>query len=312
VMRSLSDDYMDADVAYLSGLVVGRGTISQSGGLRQVTIEFPHRSLEARGISSSFALDDAIRLGLDTIRERLQELLDTDIQKVSKNGGVDLVARFMRNSMIWRNILLLMDGATSYPFFHIPALFFEFLRGFADVAGNIRLANRYVDLRNRVRLDVLNYPTNWRLPVDLCTLLQEHLDVPVQLVTWGHPNMRREFREHQINVFADPFLSIGFSLGYKQRILEELAAWDRENFPHASYAPCPGIRAIRERKPQHAEERNAERLDPRLVGKHFNGYWQICRALGCTHRPVDSGQLSLEFTDDVEAEPDTSESEDLR
>lgn len=56
----------------------------------------------------------------------------------------------------------------------------EYLRGFADVAGNVRPANRYVDGKNRVRLDILNYPTNWRLPVQLCHLLQERLEVPVQ------------------------------------------------------------------------------------------------------------------------------------
>ncbi len=37
------DDYIDKDVAYFIGLLMGRGTIIGSD--RQITIEFPHSSL---------------------------------------------------------------------------------------------------------------------------------------------------------------------------------------------------------------------------------------------------------------------------
>lgn len=302
------DDYMDADVAYLLGLVIGRGGISEISGIRQLTISFSYSSLRVEGTDSTFHLDTAIRLGLDDTRERLQELLDTDVRKVTRESGVDLVARFMRNSMIWRNILLLADGATGFPFFHVPRIFFdsnlprdwkrEFLRGYADVAGNIRHANRYVDGRNRVRLDVLNYPSNWALPVQLCTLLQEHLDVPVQLITWGHPNLNRDFREHQINIFAKAFLSVGFSMAYKQTILQELAAADQEVFPYAVYRPCPGMRRVREPKPPDPAETH-DRLDARLSGKHFDGYWQICKALGCERAPRSACSLEQDDDEDI-------------
>ncbi|MEN6479313.1 MAG: hypothetical protein ABFD20_06715 [Anaerolineales bacterium] len=297
------DDYIDGDVAYLAGLIIGRGTLSEVSGVRQLTIEFSYTALEVQGIKAVYASDVAVRLGLDDIRDRLQELLDTDISKVSRNGGVDLVVRFMRNSMIWRNIQLLTNGATSYPYFEIPAVLFaqdlptawkrEFVRGFADVAGNVRLANRYVDGRNRVRLDVLNYPSNWKLPVQLCRLLQEHLGVPVQLITWGHPNMGRGFREHQLNVFADAFLPIGFSMQHKQDILEELAQANRVAFPNVTPAPCPGARQLKTQKPVDEGESNLGKLDPQLVGKHFDAYWQICRELGCCRRPELGQQLEL-------------------
>lgn len=303
-MLPLLDDYMDADVAYLAGLIIGRGTLSEIAGVRQLTIEFSYSSLEAHGIHSTFPLETAIKLGLDSVRERLQELLDTDIRKVPKSGAVDLVIRFMRNSMVWRNILLLTDGATSYPFFRVPRTLLssyipvdwkrEFVRGYADVAGNIRHANRYVDGRNRVRLDVPNYPSNWDLPVQLCTLLQDHLDVPVQLITWGHPDLRRDFREHQLNMFAEPFLKIGFSLEHKQQILQEYATWDAEHFGAIECHHFPGMRRLREKKPVHPEENNQNRLDSRLVGQHYDQYWQICKALGCTRIPTESDDLELQ------------------
>ena len=287
-------DYIDADVAYLLGLITARGRISESGGVKQVIIEFPYRSLEVDGLSGTFDTNTSIRLGLQQIQERILELTGADVSIASSGNSVNLVLRFLRNTMVWRNILMHTQERIGYEYFGVPEIFFstsipkdwkrEYLRGFADVAGNVRSANRYIDNRNRVRLDVLNYPTNWDMPIQLCTLLEEHLTIPVQLITWGHPNMGRDFREHQINIFAMPFGNIGFSLPHKQAILEEFIQQDKKNHPHKSYNPCLGRKKLRKRKPKDNRE-NSERLDDRLNGKHFNAYWQICKKLGCPRTP---------------------------
>jgi len=47
-------DYMDADVAYLLGLIVAQGTLSASDQVRQLTIEFPYPSLHLHGETSEF------------------------------------------------------------------------------------------------------------------------------------------------------------------------------------------------------------------------------------------------------------------
>ncbi len=311
-------DYIDADVAYLLGLITARGTLVQGQAVRQLIIEFPYSSLHLRGDTSEFDQQTEISLGLHTIRSRLLYLLEADIEITPRqNTSIDLVVRFLRNNMAWRNLLLLLDGKTGYAHFHIPSVFFQsdiprewkvqFVRGFADVAGNIRRANRYVDGRHRVRLDVLNSPHNWAVPVQLCCLLQQHLEVPVQLITWGHPNLGRAFREHQINIFAEPFLRIGFSFRHKQKILEELAERDRRQYPNASYRPCPAIRRIRRHKPSDPAENDADHLDSRLVGKHFDAYFQICRTLGCQQLREDAEE-SQAFADEVETEmPDEQE-----
>ena len=296
-MKMRLNDYIDADVAYLLGLILGRGTLVDHANQRQLIIEFPSSSIQAQGINTSFDQDIYIKIGLFDIRERLIDLLDTDIKIIERASGFDFVARFQRPSMVWRNILLILNNATSYPYFRIPPVFFEpdlpfewkreFLRGFADVAGNIRQSNNYFGGRHRARLDVLNYPTNWELPVQLCLLLQEHLDVPVQMITWGHPNLGRGFREHQLNIFAEAFQRIGFNFQHKQIILDELATYNIEHYPTASSNPCPGMRPLRNSKPLDAQENNAERLDPRLVGNHYDAYWEICKALGCPRMPAD-------------------------
>lgn len=117
--------------------------------------------------------------------------------------------------------------------------------------------------------------------------------LPIQLITWGHPNMGRTFREHQINIFAVPFGEIGFSMPHKQAILQEFIDYDQKNYPTKNYNPCVGRKKIRTKKPKDSRE-DDERLDERLRGQHFNAYWQICKKLGCPRTP-NSLQLLLDF-----------------
>ena len=298
-------DYIDADVAYLLGLITARGTISESGGVRQIIIEFPYRSFEVQGISKTFDVNTSIQVGLIPIQNRISEVTGADVSIDIKYNSVDLVLRFSGNTMMWRNILMHTEKRMGYEHFRVPEIFFldipadwkrEYIRGFADVAGNIRRANRYVDGAHRVRLDVLNYSTNWEMSVQLCTVMEEHLNIPIQLITWGHPNMGRAFREHQINIFAVPFGKIGFSMPHKQAILQEFIDHDQKNYPTKHYNPCVGRKKIRKQKPKDSRESD-ERLDERLRGQHFNAYWQICKKLGCPRTP-NSLQQVLEFDKD--------------
>jgi hypothetical protein len=55
-------DYMDADVAYLLGLIVARGTLTPSEQVRQLTIEFPYSSLRLHGETSEFDQETEIYL----------------------------------------------------------------------------------------------------------------------------------------------------------------------------------------------------------------------------------------------------------
>ncbi len=294
-------DYLDADVAYLLGLVVARGTFQEREGVYQLVIDFPYSNLELAGIDTKYDQEKEIKVGLYDIQKRLYDLLATDIEIHSSSESVSLVARFFRRGIAWRNLMLILEQKQNYREFSVPSVFLQpsvdllwkqqFLRGYGDVAGNIRKANRYLDGRHRVRLDVLN--PNWSLPVQLCTLLQEHLGIPVQLINWGHPNLGRSFREHQINIFAHEYLRIGFTFRHKQFLLEELAAINQEKFANVRTGFCPGVRVLKRQKPISAKEQS-EYLPPSLRGNHYDAYWQICRALGCTRYLVDTQEAQEE------------------
>lgn len=297
-------DYLDADVAYLLGLLVARGERMTVGGTHRLTVHFPKGLLIAEGLHESFSTDREIQLGIATIRERILELLDCDIRAVDAGSSWDMIATMNRRTVAWRDIAMILEDRSSYTDFQVPAVIMdastpsdfklEFIRGYADVAGNIRPANRDQSGRHRVRLDTLNYRGNWRVPVQLCHVLQDGLGVPVQLITWGHPNLGREWREHQLNIYADEFEKVGFFFPFKQTALKELADANRRMGGTAQSA-CPGRRRLAHsrRKPADPEEGNVSRLDAALVGKHCDAYWQICKELGCTREPPPGVQIPM-------------------
>lgn len=300
----LSIDYLDADVAYLLGCMVGRGELIGEKGMYKAIIHFPKGSFIAEGEGLRFDTDKEIKLGIEKIRERFLELLSADIKTHDTSERLSLVITSTRNTVAWRNLNMLLGGKTSYPFFSVPPVLFdpdvplevksEFIRGFADVAGNVRIANRDQIGRHRVRLDVLNYVNNWGVPAQLCMLLQEHLQVPVSVITYGHPNLGREWREHQINIYCEDFAKVGFYFDFKQSALKNLSEANYTHFPNHVTKFCPGRRRkIKAHKASHVLENCPERLDPRLNGKHFDWYWQICKALGCQRKPAPGEQLEF-------------------
>ena len=290
--------YLDLDVAYLLGLLVARGRLIEDKGTYNVILAFPKAALQATGSVHQFDGEREVRLELERVRRRVWSVLGGDVGIEDGGDSWRLVVRLFMPTVSWRNLRALLNDRTGYEYFEIPEVLMhpdtprdyklEFIRGFADVAGNIRLANRDREGRHRVRLDVLNYKTNWKLPVQLCQLLQDHLDVGVSSIIWGHPNMGRAWREHQINIYADEFEKVGFSFGFKQQVLIELAELNRAKGP-ALTSRCPGERRRSGTKPRNREEKNQERLPQELMRRHFDAYWEICRALGCPKRP-DLGQ----------------------
>ena len=290
-------DYLDEDIAYILGLIVARGEIIEGRVMTSVLIQFPFRNLEVEGLTKSYKNPVELSLTLDKIINRIKGL-DVDVRKETLEKACQLVIESRKKSLFMRVLNVFLGSGKSYLDFHIPKQIFkadesikkEFMRGYSDVAGYVRLSNRYVDGRHRVYLDILN--GNWHLPVELCTLLQDHLGVPVQTIDWGHPNIRdgnlEEYlvgrkrawaREHQLKIFAEDFVSIGFYMGHKQEILKELADYNKKNYSITSKF-CRPPKRIDSRKPFHPGE-NDESLPDQLRGKHFDAYWQICEAMGC-------------------------------
>jgi len=48
------ENYLDPDVAYLLGMIVGRGSFTDDDDDRRLVIEFPHSALRAKGIEKAY------------------------------------------------------------------------------------------------------------------------------------------------------------------------------------------------------------------------------------------------------------------
>ena len=298
--------FLDQDMAYLFGLIAGRGILKDSRGLKQIIISFPYKSLEATGVSTVFNQRDKILISLDPIINRIGELAGQTPQKVPAQKNIDIAIDLPRNNLLWRNIRALANSNDSFRNIEIHRKIFdssevikkEFVRGFADVTAYARKGNVFIDGRHRIYFEIHN--ANWKMPVQLCTLLQsDPLNIPVQTIDWGHPNIRngnaKEYnlgrknawaREHQLKVFAEAFQSIGFRITHKNAILKEMAEYNGTHYSNTKNKLCTPPKRIRQQKVEHPQE-NSDRLPSQLKDKHFDSYWQVCRDLGCVRYNIE-------------------------
>ncbi len=301
------DDYLDPDVAYLLGLITARGQFYIDGDVRRLVVNFPFRLFQAKppeGSKLKFDIQTQMRLCLDDARNRINELLEVNVSIVPTKFNTQLTAVFTKNTMAWRNLTTLLSHKRSYEEFEVPAIIFEtpreiqleYMRGFADASSTPTRADyiQYGDSPKFYRIVLQANHKNWTLPIQICRLLQVHLDVPVQHILWGHPNLRDPndrgkawAKEHRIRLYAEDFLPVGFHFPFKQQILEEMAAGNRANGDSPGRVCNPLSRHNIHKKRKHKAEKSKD-LPGRLRGKHFDAYFQICRELGCTQgKPSD-------------------------
>lgn len=292
-------DYLDTDVAYLIGLIIGRGKMSEREDSFRLVLPFHFEKPELEGYDqfSSFLASVA-----GQTLERLQKLLGPYVfTNVEEEKTINLVINLPKDHLIVRNLRFILTNQNSeiwplhYVNYRIPEIIKkadyhikqEFIIGFADISGNIRRSNRDQAGRHRVYLDVLN--ENWHLPVEICNFLQDELKIPVSNIAWGHPNLRDPkakskigiFREHQIRIYAEDFLKIGFYISHKQEVLKKLADENRINYPNRTSKFCNGYQKRKSSKKAKHPLEKAENLPKEIQGKHFNYYWELCKAFNC-------------------------------
>lgn len=293
-------DYIDQDVAYLLGLIIARGEFHVENDVRRLAVSFPYRSDAVAALPGSLlktqSRETAIRLGIDDVRKRVEELLETQLSVEKTKHLLTMKAVFTKQTIGWRDLRFLTANRVNCAEFEVPEVLFqasreiavEFIKGFADASSDPSPAD--ADSRDRQRPHhrvVLQVQFgNWRLPVQICQLLQTKLDVPVSHILWGHPNLRAPgggggwAKETRIRIFAEDFEKIGYYFRFKQDVFKELVDANKV-VGFIAGKPCnPKVKKVRNRKERHPDESDA-RLPAQLAGCHFNGYWQICRKLGC-------------------------------
>ena len=238
----------NAELAYLLGMITGKGTIARGNSQTEVRIEIPHKNLISEGMDARLS----VRASLDDIRNSLEPLINTRI--LSSQDESKTAIKFTKNNedFLIREINRHFQRLRTCKDFRIPGDIFnsstdikrEFMIGLADVTAHIRSSNSAYGIAYNHRT-YIEIPVNWFLVVDIGNLLCD-LDVPIHTIDWGHPNMRDPnlvdynkgkqnvwFREHQVKIYADEFEKVGFRIEHKMRALKTLAEtnrteWDKE------------------------------------------------------------------------------------
>lgn len=287
---------MNVEMAYLLGMILGNGEIQRGETSTRVTVDIPHKNvLTDDGLETQIY----VRASLIDIEDTIRPLIGTNVNHISEKKATKISFEKDKNEYVMREIVRFLGGGTRHHTMLLPDEAFNMtrderkslLRGFADVTAYIRRSNIAFahDGHHRVYIEI---PGNWDMVIGIANLLKS-LDIPVQTIDFGHPNFRdsnvRKYnegntgywkKEHQIKIWANEFLPIGFNIKHKQKALEkyadELLGIMNSETTHKFYWEKP-VR-IKE-KPHHPAE-NDNSL-PRIIrGKHFDSWTQLAQTLG--------------------------------
>lgn len=293
---------MNTEMAYLLGMICGNGEIKRSLMNTTVSIDIPHKKLETEEVHD---VKLYVKASIADIRNIIEPLVGAGLYFVQNDSSTIISFTKPNADYLIREINRLVGNAVLHDNMTIHPDIFQcrvderrqFIKGFADVTGYIRRSNAFFrEFEHRVYLEV---PQNWNLVIDICNLLKT-IDIPVQNIDWAHPNMRdgdlKKFysgqinfwkKEHQIKIWANEFVPIGFGIIHKEQALEmfsdELIAGYRQlnkepqTVTHKYYWERRNRK--NKNKPIHPGE-NDEFIPKKIRGKHYNSWTEIAKDLG--------------------------------
>ena len=287
---------MNAQMAYLLGMILGNGEIQRGNSETTVTIDIPHKNLlddEGREVTVY------VRASLTDIRGIVEPLLGNSLPITQTKRSTKISFTKPNQDYTMREILRFIGGGVRHSTMTMNEELFsmqtdekkELLRGMADVTGYIRKSNIAFGQEGAHRV-YIEIPGNWSMVIDVANMLKD-LDVPVQTIDFGHPNFRDPNmnkykegkpnywkKEHQVKIWANEFLPVGFNIAHKQRALQKyadelLAHLNPEN-THKFYWE-KSIR--RKTRVVHPGEEDMS-LPSVIRGKHFDSWADLARELG--------------------------------
>jgi len=273
----------NAELAYLLGMVAGKGTIKRDSDTTTVLIEIPHKNLLVEGKDAQLS----INASLNEFRNIIQPLIGVHVITSQQRSKTIIKFTKINEDLLIREINRHFEEKNSWKEFRIPKDIFnsssdikrEFLIGLSDVTAHIGHGGEAFgkSYAHRVYVEI---PVNWYLATDICNLLRD-LNVPVHNIDWGHPNMRdpnlvhynkgnKMFwnKEHQIKVFAELYEKIGFRIIHKMQILRDLAQANKDEWDKDRRGKIEKTKSTNLRQRFHGQLGGIEK-------EHNKFYWQV-------------------------------------
>lgn len=283
-------------MAYLVGLILGNGEIQRGSKETTITIDIPYKNLYTDDFKD---VSIYVKASVVDIRTIVEPLVGRNIIVTQSSNATKLSFTKDNEDYTMREIIRLIGKGTHHSSMRMNDELFEItneeklslLRGIADSTGYIRKSNIAFgqDGAHRVYIEI---PGNWYMVIDIANMLRD-VDIPVQTIDFGHPNFRdanlvkynqgkKSFwkKEHQVKIFANEFLPVGFNIKHKQDALEkysdELLDYLDPIKTHEFYWEKPVRARI---KPNHPGE-NDDSLPIEIRGRHFDSWQELAKYLG--------------------------------
>ena len=287
---------MNVEMAYLVGMILGNGEIQRGTDKTTVTIDIPYKNLYTDDMKDIAIYVKASILDISRI---IKPLLSCELIVSETKHSTKVSFSKDNDEYVIREIVRLIGAGRHHSTMRMNPELFDItmdekkalLRGIADVTGYIRRSNVAYGQEGAHRV-YIEIPGNWYMVIDIANMLKE-VDVPVQNIDFAHPNFRdgnlvkyREGKtlfwkkEHQVKIFANEFLPIGFNIKHKQASLEkyseELLEFLDPEKTHKFYWEKP---IKRKERPVHPGE-NDPFIPEEIRGMHFESWADLARCLG--------------------------------
>lgn len=283
-------------MSYLIGMILGNGEIQREKSETTVTIDIPYKNLYTDDLKD---IAIYVKASVVDIRSIVEPLLGHNLVVTQTQHSTKLSFTKSNDEYVMRELMRYIGAGRHHSTMKMDDELFSIttdekkslLRGIADVTGYIRKSNIAFgqDGAHRVYIEI---PGNWYMVIDIANMLKE-VDIPVQTIDFGHPNFRDgnlvkyndgkpNFwkKEHQVKIFANEFLPIGFNIKHKQDSLEkyaeELLEFIDPEKTHKFYWEKAKRHA---EKPIHPYE-NDPSLPKEIRGKHFDSWTDLANLLG--------------------------------
>ena len=283
-------------MAYLLGMILGNGEVQQNSSETKITIDIPHKNLYTDDMKN---IAIYVKASLFDIQAILEPLIGQHFIQSETKRSTKITFSKPNSEYVMREILRLIGSGTHHSTMKMNEELFAIttdekkalLRGIADVTGYIRKSNIAFGQEGAHRV-YIEIPGNWYMVIDIANMLKT-VDIPVQTIDFGHPNFRDSNldkynegkpnywkKEHQIKIFANEFLPIGFNIKHKQEALEKYAEELLEFIdPEKTHKFYWDKTIRRKNKPSHPSE-NDSSLPVEIRGKHFDSWQDLAGVLG--------------------------------
>ena len=287
---------MNNEMAYLLGMILGNGEIQQGASSTTVTIDIPFKNLYTDDLKDVAIY---VKASIVDMRAIIEPLIGHNLVVTETKHSTKLSFSKPNEEYVTREILRIIGGGRHHSTMRMNPELFDIttdqkkalMKGIADVTGYIRKSNIAFGQEGAHRV-YIEIPGNWYMVIDIANMLKA-VDVPVQTIDFGHPNFRDgnlikynegkpNFwkKEHQVKIFANEFLPIGFNVKHKQDALEkyseELLEFIDPNKTHKFYWE----KSIRRGNKKIHPCENDPSLPEEIRGKHFDSWTDLARTLG--------------------------------